>query len=86
MKLEKRISAIEEAFERGGDDGLRIVMFYKDDSPEVREAILKEARERLPKKRRRMEGEPDLMIINFGSNRGDFVRRRPPGIEEGDKQ
>ena len=86
MKLEKRIRAIEEALEREEDKELRIVVFYKDDTPEVREAILKEARERLPKKRRRMEGEPDLIIINFGSNRGDFVRPRPPGIEEGDKE
>jgi hypothetical protein len=84
MKLEKRIRAIEDALERVEDKELRIVIFFKDDTPEVREAILKEARERFSK-RRATSGGPDFITIEFRRNRGDFERPRPPGTEEGDK-
>ena len=85
MDMKKRLRAIEDALEREEDKELRIVMFYKDDTPEMREAILKEAKERLPKRRKTDVG-PDLMIINFGSNRGDSLRPRPPDVEESDKE
>ena len=71
MDMKKRLRAIEDALERVDDGVLRLVGFYEDDTPEMREAILKEAKERLPKRRKTDVG-PDLMIITFRSKEERF--------------
>ena len=85
MNIKKRITAIEKALEACKDEALGIVCSYQDDTPEIREAMLKEARERTSK-RSNVLGVPDIIDLEIMAKRSDYERVFPPKSVESDKQ
>jgi predicted DNA-binding protein len=61
------------------------VCSYQDDTPEIREAMLKEASERMPK-RRNFPGGHDIIDLEIMAKRSDYERVFPPKSVERDKQ
>jgi hypothetical protein len=83
MNVKKRIRAIKEVLTVGGKDACGLVTVYADDTPEVREARVEEAREKMFKEYGARDGT--IFSITMFRTRNDYVRSRPPDIEKADE-